>query len=286
VSRKIFVSYRRSDSEAHAGRIAERLMTVFGAEHVFLDTESIKPGEQFPERISLELGRARVVLVLIGGTWLTAADEFGRRRIDDPTDWVRRELEISLASPGLEVVPVLLDGAHAMPPKHAFPESIAAISARNAIRVKSRTFGADMRALVDWLVTLNLAPPLSLSMAAFSASDVESSQAPSSSVNWDSLARRFGDAQRSTIRLWAGIAGLLATCATLVVAALTVARIPLNLSLPFPGLLAVFAVISIPKYLTAREKLVRSENLLTALHQERDPGQYQRLLARALEMYT
>jgi hypothetical protein len=283
VSGRIFISYRRSDSEAHAGRIAERLMTVFGAESVFFDTESIQAGEVFPTRIQVELSKARVALVLIGGTWLTAADQFGRRRIDDPDDWVRREIELALARPGLDIVPIVLDGANEMPPVAAFPDSIAGIAKHNALRVKSRTFSSDMRGLVDWLVALNLAP---VPDAVPDASRPGSSPAATSSVNWDLLGSRFRDAQRSTIVLWTGIAALLIACALVAAIAVAERAASQNLAWTFPGFFLLFAFTSIPKSLGARDKLLRSENLLTALRLERDPAQYQRLLARALEMYA
>lgn len=98
-------------------------MTVFGTPSVFLDTESMQVGEVFPDRIRAELAASRVVLVLIGGSWLTAADEYGRRRIDNPEDWVRKEIECALAIPNLTIIPLLVDGANDMPPAVAFPDS-------------------------------------------------------------------------------------------------------------------------------------------------------------------
>jgi TIR domain len=283
VTGRIFISYRRSDSEASAGRIAERLMTVFGKESVFLDTESIEAGEVFPERLKTELAGACVALVLLGATWLTAADQFGRRRIDAPEDWVRREVELALGRPGLAVVPILLDGANDMPPAEALPEAIAGIAQHNALRVKSRTFSTDMRALVDWLVSLNLAPA---SITPPAASPAASSAPVSSSIDWDLLGARFGHVQRSTFALWFGFAALLTACGLAAAVAVWTRAGSENLAWTFPGFFLLFALPCIPMSVAAREKLLRSENLLTALRLERDPMQYQRLLARALEMYA
>lgn len=278
---KIFVSYRRTDSEAEAGRIAERLTALFGATTVFFDTASIGIGEVFPDRIANELDRALVVLVVMGKGWLPAADQYGRRRIDDPEDWVRVELQRALAAPGLEVVPILIDGVAEVPPSKALPSDLASLSQRNAWQVRSRTFGTDMRILVDWLVSRNLLPN---QRKAATAS--ESSPLPTTSVNWHVLGSRYDREQRKTSRIWAFVAVALVIVATSLGAGIALSGASLAPTLPFPALLVLAALTSIPKILSAREKLIRSGNLLIALNEARDVGDYKRLEARAMEMYA
>ena len=41
---KIFISYRRDDSAAQAGRLYDRLEGHFGQGQVFMDVDAIKPG--------------------------------------------------------------------------------------------------------------------------------------------------------------------------------------------------------------------------------------------------
>ena len=106
----IFVSYRRSDSLSATGRLADELERRFGGERVFRDLEAIEAGADFERAILDALRAATVILAVIGRAWLSAADASGTRRLDDPTDYVRREIETAL-SEGIDVIPVLVEGA-------------------------------------------------------------------------------------------------------------------------------------------------------------------------------
>ena len=81
----IFISYRRADTQPDARQLARRLSERFGKQHVFRDVEDIPKGYSFAHVIRETLARCNVVLVLIGGRWLDAANEEGRR-LDDPED--------------------------------------------------------------------------------------------------------------------------------------------------------------------------------------------------------
>lgn len=117
----IFTWYRRADSAAFAGRIADFLENRFKDIPVFLDVASIDPGEDFKEAIARKLGTSKVVLMIIGDRWLER-DAHGKRRIDDPNDFVRHELETAL-SLKLRIIPVLLDDA-VMPSEDDLPEDL------------------------------------------------------------------------------------------------------------------------------------------------------------------
>ena len=66
----VFVSYRRDDAPGHAGRLYDRLVTRFGEDRVFMDVDSIDPGEDFVEAIESTLASASVVIVVIGPAWV------------------------------------------------------------------------------------------------------------------------------------------------------------------------------------------------------------------------
>ncbi len=108
--RKVFISYRVTDTRPTAGRLAADLRRAFGDEAVFLDYRSLDPAEQWPMQLDTEVAGADVVLVLIGKGWLTAQDEDGRRRIDRPDDWVRQEVAAGLRGTGA-VLPLLVNDA-------------------------------------------------------------------------------------------------------------------------------------------------------------------------------
>jgi len=88
----IFISYRRSDAQHAAFAIADRLRWAFGPEEIFMDRSSIESGDDWPDSLRRGVEAAKVMVIVIGPTWLTAQGNWGRRRIDDPQDWVRKEV--------------------------------------------------------------------------------------------------------------------------------------------------------------------------------------------------
>lgn len=142
----IFISYRRRDSIAIAGRIFDRLTGHFGAGQVYIDIDTIPPGVDFLKHISGGMEQAKVVLALIGETWLHMQGPNGRR-LDDPGDFVRIEIELALAR-NIPVIPVLL-GPTAMPRAEELPTSITGLTQRNAAHVD---LGRDFHPHTDRLI--------------------------------------------------------------------------------------------------------------------------------------
>jgi hypothetical protein len=129
----VFISYRRVDSSAASRWLAESIARTFGAAHVFIDTESIRMGDAWPERIDSALSSATIVLPVIGPSWLRIPDENGRRRLDKPDDWVCNEIRHALQR-GLPIIPLLLSpppqtpSQTLMPSREALPEPIQNLS--------------------------------------------------------------------------------------------------------------------------------------------------------------
>jgi pterin-4a-carbinolamine dehydratase len=115
---------------------------------LFIDTETIEGGDEWPQRISNALRKASVFMPIIGPRWLAAHDKSHRRRIDLPEDWVRREVEHALRS-GKAVMPVLVSGAE-MPRGEELPASLVDLAHRRPVRVEEK---ADIRSIVDLLAT-------------------------------------------------------------------------------------------------------------------------------------
>lgn len=143
----IFISYRRDDGAGWAGRMAADLRREFPANSVFHDIGSIALGEDFVEATQRSLAGCAVVIVVIGPRWLDMRDEAGLRRLDDPDDLVRLEIEESLRRSGLKVVPVLVGGA-AMPKGAALPESVRPLARRHAHEITDRRWEFDFSQLV------------------------------------------------------------------------------------------------------------------------------------------
>jgi hypothetical protein len=147
---RIFISYRRSDASAIAGRLADRLDAHFGPDTVFVDVESISPGRDFAKVIETAIGSCEVVLAVIGPRWLTAVDDRGRRRLDQPADLVALEIGAGLAR-GVRVIPVLVDGASALREADELPDGVAALVRRQAVRIDHESFPADVAKLIALL---------------------------------------------------------------------------------------------------------------------------------------
>ncbi|HEX2700655.1 MAG TPA: PASTA domain-containing protein [Acidimicrobiales bacterium] len=145
----IFISYRRAGTSGYGGRLQEDLRQHFGKERVFRDIDSIRPGTDFARVIEQAVAGSGVVLVLIGGNWLDATNENGQRRLDDPDDFVRLEIESAL-NQDITVVPVLVEGALAPSPS-ALPPSISRLGRMQAIELSDLRWDYDVGRLIDVL---------------------------------------------------------------------------------------------------------------------------------------
>jgi hypothetical protein len=144
----IFISYRRSDSQDTTGRIYDRLVAKYTKKQVFkdVDNNNIPLGITFAAHIKQKIGKANLVLVIIGPSWLTAADKQGRRRLDDPGDFVRLEIETALRA-NIPVVPVLVANTR-MPLARELPKSIQKLLSRNGSEVRpDPDFNNDIKRL-------------------------------------------------------------------------------------------------------------------------------------------
>lgn len=144
---RIVISYRRQDSADITGRIYDRLVHEFGRDNVFKDVDTIPAGVDFRDEIGKAVGQSAVFLAVIGDQWLAIIDEAGRRRIDNPNDFVRVEVEAALQR-DIRLIPVLVRGA-TMPAYAVLPEPLRALTFRNAIPVRNDPdFHRDMDRLI------------------------------------------------------------------------------------------------------------------------------------------
>jgi TIR domain/LGFP repeat len=138
----VFISYRREDTAYAAGWLYDRLVENFDGVQVFKDVDSVRPGEDFVQAIMAAVGSCSVLLVLIGRYWLSAVDRNGQRRIDDPSDWVRLEIDAGLTR-DVSVIPILCDGAP-MARADDLPSSIRGLARRQAVELSPMHFTADI----------------------------------------------------------------------------------------------------------------------------------------------
>lgn len=128
----VFISYRRDDSADITGRIYDRLIEHFSRDIVFKDVDSIPLGIDFRQHLEKALSQCRVLIAVVGNEWM--GSEEGKRRIDDPRDHVRLELELAL-SRNIPVIPVLVRRA-TIPTEEALPPSLRSLAYRNGIQVR------------------------------------------------------------------------------------------------------------------------------------------------------
>jgi hypothetical protein len=145
-SLRVFLSYRREDASGHAGRLYDLLAARYGAERVFMDIDAIPLGSEFAETINRAVASCDVVIALMGRGWLEAKDSDGHRRLDDPDDFVRREIESALAQ-GVVVVPATVQGAE-LPRAEELPSSIAALTRRQGFQLSDTGWRDDVGRLI------------------------------------------------------------------------------------------------------------------------------------------
>lgn len=159
---RIFISYRRSDCQAQANGLHDGLIHRLPQARVFMDIDSIPAGVDFEQHIRAEIDACDVVLVLIGDNWLDARPGTKTRRIDEPNDFVRLEIESALASDRVRTIPVLVEGAQ-MPDAQNLPESIRRLSRINAFELDDRRWSSDLHRITRLLEELRNDPTASLS---------------------------------------------------------------------------------------------------------------------------
>jgi hypothetical protein len=148
---QLFICYRREDAAGHAGRLRDRLAEVFGDAQVFLDIDQIGIGEDFVARTTSVVNACRVLLVVIGPRWLDVRDARGRRRIDDPDDYVRLEISTALDRHAqIDIIPILVQGAK-MPREEDLPAGLQALSRRNALAAPDERWRPEIERLIQRL---------------------------------------------------------------------------------------------------------------------------------------
>lgn len=212
----IYLSYRREDSAAMAGRLADRLAARFGREAVvkdaFHELDVVPEGAPVQAYLDGILQDCAAQLVIIGRQWLDARDEAGRRRLDNPLDVVRLEVEAALRR-GIPVIPLLVHGV-GVPPAEALPAGLRELVQRNGLAIRyDPDFDDDvarmLRAIERWVQPL---------IATGAPAAVGVATAPGSAAMSSAMAAGGAGAVRVTQR-GRGRAGLMAGLVALVVVA-------------------------------------------------------------------
>jgi hypothetical protein len=122
MAESIFINYRRGEDQAAAGRLYDQLEAAFTRERIFIDVDNIAPGRDFTEELATRVEQCDVFLAVVGRRWADVVDVDGSRRLDNPNDWVRVEIQ-SAQRLGKHIIPVLVDGAE-MPRPEKLPDAL------------------------------------------------------------------------------------------------------------------------------------------------------------------
>jgi len=142
---KIFISYRRSDSAAYAGRLADSLVNRYGRECVFFDINAIEPGVELAGAILTAVQACEIMLVIIGRDWLMDWTNDGVSRLLDPNDFIRIQI-IAAVKSKTKLIPVLVAGA-TMPDSDSLPTELKELAYRNAFELSNHRWSEDLEHL-------------------------------------------------------------------------------------------------------------------------------------------
>lgn len=182
---RVFICYRREDSAGYAGRIYDRLAKRFGERQVFMDIDTIAPGEDWVETVDRTIKSCDAMIVVIGRNWLTKGSGEEHPRISQAGDHLRLELETALAH-GVKIVPVLVGGGQ-VPKAEALPESVRPVVRRQAVEIREPGFNDSVERLIGAI------PAPSKKRALFTPSN---SFLPSSLAPWVAWVKELSSLKR------------------------------------------------------------------------------------------
>jgi uncharacterized membrane protein YhaH (DUF805 family) len=215
VTGRIFISYRRGDDQAAAGRLYDRLLQHFDREQLFMDVDAIEPGVDFVKSLDEQVAACIAFIAVIGPRWINARNNDGNPRLDNPTDYVRVEIESALKR-DIRVIPVLVDGA-SMPRPSDLPPSLQALARRNAVEIAHHRFAADCDDLARRIKrALGVATTPSTPAQLFVGSSVPQEEA-SAKLSWPQILFSF-KGRLSRMQFLIGFISTLAFAAVLSVA--------------------------------------------------------------------
>lgn len=141
----IFISYRRRDSSAVSRWLADEISETYGTHSVFIDVDTIRIGDDWTKRIDNALSAASVLIVVIGPMWLRISDDAGRRLLDQPSDWVRKEILYAIKNKKT-VIPLVISKAE-LPKQSSLPSYIKQLTDFQSFELRDEHWHRDLKSL-------------------------------------------------------------------------------------------------------------------------------------------
>jgi hypothetical protein len=155
MSHKVFISYRRQDTQSEAILLQSDLEKIFGEKSCFLDISDIHIGDKWIKVLEKQGENAQICIVLIGKNWMEA-DQEGRSRLRDKNDWVRKAIEAAILQ-GLNIITVLVNGAK-LPHKSDLPPKMHALLDHDAFEIRTNKWKTDIKDLAEDIKRILPAP--------------------------------------------------------------------------------------------------------------------------------
>lgn len=149
IRKNIFISYRVKDTQLATGRLVDALKQHIHENRIFMDIDKIDPGLDFTQVITKYLNTSEVMLAIIGPDWRAYNAEKGTYRINENTDWVRKEIATALQR-NIRVIPVLLDGG-IMPDEDQLPDDLKPLLFRQSYEISNKRWKYDCDQLIEVL---------------------------------------------------------------------------------------------------------------------------------------
>jgi hypothetical protein len=143
---QVFINYRSRDQPLGAAMIDDALRRRFGSTNVYRDSQSIPVGGDVVQSIVDAVRSSDVLVAVIGRDWLAAGGD-GKRLIDNPDDWVRREIAEAFRR-GIPVIPVLVGDTPPIMTAGDLPPDIAGLAQMQFVRIRHRNAAQDLDTLV------------------------------------------------------------------------------------------------------------------------------------------
>ena len=141
MSGRLFINYRRDDTQAAAEALKQALEAHIPRLVVYLDHAANEGGENYRAKMSTEIAASNLIVSLIGPRWLEITDVTGRPRIFAPEDAVCEEIDLALDQ-GKDILPVLVDGSK-MPTRTQLPDTIKRFARLHAMQLSESNRGLD-----------------------------------------------------------------------------------------------------------------------------------------------
>jgi hypothetical protein len=142
----VFISYRRSDAPAAAGRLAHDLAEHFGQRRVFLDIQGIAPSRVWDQSIEGALQQCKVGVIVIGRQWLAPGRDGQTARLHERDDEVRKEI-VELLRLKKAIFPVLVEGAR-LPESSDLPDPLVPLLRFQATAIDNGSWEVRMGLLI------------------------------------------------------------------------------------------------------------------------------------------